>query len=272
MSIFRVIGLNDYTKVATRREYTQESGQTTITTYKGPPDPINDLYDSSLAAVQNGEIDSVTTSVENGEGILEIKVADGDQDGNDPNTIQNNTIWELIGQDIFKNLRSYPGAPDISGAVPFNLDADQDEMESARLYFETAQQDGDPPSGGSNAEVYYNLLLRGTDQYIRSTAVLRTTITVSRRSLITLDWKGVDRAWKIDGEDGSPNLDQTGQGALIGQITQLPGYDATKKQWLKRAPQLTQTGRRNYTVAQEWWFAEYWSRNLYGGDAGTDNP
>jgi len=269
MSIFRVIGLNDYTKVSTRREYTQESGQTTVTTYKGPPDPINDLYESSLAAVQNGEIDSVTTSVENGEGILEIRVADGDEDGNDPNTVFNNTIWELIGQDIFKNLRSYPG--DVSGSVAFNGDSDQDDLEETRLYFETAQTEGSAPSG-EPSETYYKLLLRGTDQYVRSTAVLRTTITVSRRSQITLDWNGVDRAWKIDGQTGSPDLDQTGQGALIGQIINLPGYNAEKKQWLKRAPQLTQTGRRNYTITQEWWYANRWSNNLYGGDSETDNP
>jgi hypothetical protein len=276
MSLFRIIGLNDYTQTSTRREYTQELGQTTVTTYKGPPDPISDLYDASVLSVQNGEIDAVSTNVENGEGVLEIKVADGNEDGDDPNTIANNTIWELIGQDIFKNIRSYPG--DVADSKAFNTDSLQDEMEDVRLYFETAQQEGTAPAIGSAEEVYYNLLLRGTDQYVRSTAVLRTTLTVSRRSLLSLNWVGVDRAWKLNGdgdaESGSPDLNQTGQGALIGQISLLPGFDGDKKQWLKRAPQLTQSGRRNYTMTQEWWYAEAWSTNLYGGtvDATGGNP
>jgi hypothetical protein len=276
MSLLKIIGLNDYTQTSTRREYTQELGQTTVTTYKGPPEPISDLYDTSVLSVQNGEIDAVSTNVENGEGVLEIKVADGNEDGDDPNTIANNTIWELIGQDIFKNIRSYPG--DVADSKAFNTDSLQDEMEDVRLYFETAQQEGTAPAIGSAEEVYYNLLLRGTDQYVRSTAVLRTTLTVSRRSLLSLNWVGVDRAWKLNGdgdaESGSPDLNQTGQGALIGQISLLPGFDGDKKQWLKRAPQLTQSGRRNYTMTQEWWYAEAWSTNLYGGtvDATGGNP
>ena len=258
-----IIGLDGYTQVGTRKEYTQDLGLSTVISYEGPIAKIDALLASSILSVQDGTVDKVTANKSDGVGVLELSYADGDSAQDDPNTVQNNTIWELTGQDLYKNLRSYDGA--ISGTQAFNADATQALLENARLYFETATKEGTLPSGEPYA-TYYALLLRGVDQYVRSAAVLRSTITVSRRSLVAGKWNGVDRAWKLDAEEGSPNLDTVGQGAIIGSISEMPEADATAKQWLKRAPQITMASRKSYTISQEWWYARAWSANLYGGD------
>ena len=272
-----IIGLYNYTKVGTRREYSQDMGQTTVETYQGPVSKINDLFDASVLSVQDGTVDKVTTGRENGLGVLELHYADGDATNDVNATVQNNTIWELVGQDLYKNLRSFGFAAGgdlaAAGVQRFNLDADQASLENARGYFESA---GNDPNffapAAEPAVTYLALLQRGVDQYVRSAVVLRSTITVSRRSLVAGRWVGVDRAWKLDGEDGSPNLDSVGQSAIIGSINEMPEADDTKKQWLKRAPQITMASRKAYTIAQEWWFARRWSHNLYLGDSEDGNP
>lgn len=264
-----VLGLDGYTQVGTRREYTQDLGLSTVISYEGPIDKIDALFASSVLSVQAGNVDKVTTSKKDGLGVVELSYADGDASQDDPNTIQNNTIWELIGQDLYKNLRSYGG--EVSGSQAFNAAADQSALENVRLYFETAKTQGTVPSGEPQ-ETYYKLLMRGTDQYVRSAAVLRSSITVSRRSLVAGKWIGVDRAWTLDGQTGSPNLDTVGQGAIIGAISEMEEADAAKKQWLKRAPQITMSSKRSYSITQEWWYARDWSHNLYDGDDLTTNP
>ena len=258
-----ILGLNGYTKKSTRKEYTQDTGLSTVVSYEGPIAKIDELLASSILSVQDGTIDKVTSGKSDGLGVLELSYADGDASQSDPNTVQNNTIWELVGQDLYKNLQSFDGA--VSGSQAFNVDANQALLENARLYFETATKEGTIPTGEPYA-TYYKLLLRGVDQYVRSAAVLRSTINVSRRSLVAGRWVGVDRAWKLNSEDGSPDLDTVGQGAIIGSISEMPEADATKKQWLKRAPQITMASKRSYTITQEWWYARAWSANLYGGD------
>jgi hypothetical protein len=267
MSVIQILGANNYTLVGTRKEYDQESGESTVTTYQGPIDKIDELYAETRNDVIDGLYDKVTTGKKDGMGQLEISVSDsGDAAEEDTNT-----VWELVGQDIYKNIRSYNG--DVTSSEAFNKDTNQTDLENTRLFFETAGQEGVDPGDDEPQATYLQLLMRGTDQYVRSIAVLRSRITVSRRSQITCDWTGVDRAWRLTGDSasGGPNLN-LGQAALLGQISSMPEADDTKKQWLKRAPSLTMTGSKSYTMTQEWWFARAWSENLYDGDAADGNP
>jgi len=271
MSILAIIGLNGYTKTSTRKEFTQEASETTIETYEGPIAKVDELYAESTASVLSGEIDKVTDVSSNGKGVLELHYSGGSGSTSaDPTDTFANTIWELVPQDIYKNIRSYNG--DVAGSFAFNKDADQEGLEAVRLFFETAGKDGTFPVNGTQV-AYYNLLTRGTDQYVRTIAVLRSRLTVSKSSLLTADWTGVDRAWRLTGDSasGGPDLN-VGQATIIGQIESMPEADNNLKQWLKRGPGITMNGNQSFTMTQEWWFAKAWSHNQYDGDDVDGNP
>jgi hypothetical protein len=125
---------------------------------------------------------------------------------------------------------------------------------------------------GEPDSTYAKLLLRGVGEFVRSTAILRATTVVNARTVAKASWEGVDRAWTLSGESGSPNPPGTGSAGIVGLIDDMPDHDDEKKQWLKRAPQVRSLDRGRFQIVQEWWFARRWSYSLYEGDNEADNP
>jgi hypothetical protein len=169
---------------------------------------------------------------------------------------------------------------DISPAISFTRTGNNDgardiqtQLAGIRRAVELADV-AQMPTGSDTyiPDKYYRMLMeRGVTQYVRSTIVLRRTITCGRRSNIKASWAGVDRAWKLAGQTGSPNLKRSTQGALIGVIEDHPDFDIDGFQWLKKAPQVQEVGRRRYNITYEWWFAKSWSYVLYGGEGIATN-
>ena len=267
LSIIRVIGENNYTLASSQKSYSQESGETTREMYEGPIEKINDLYTTSIGEVKDGILDSADKSISNGKGQLTIVYVADDGDGGEQPDEVINEIWELVGQDFIKPLRSYGGEVnkangDDIDSKKFNEDADQAVLEETKTYYEYGSnaKHGIAPAGEPQ-ETYYKFLLRQQSEYLRSAAILRRTVQVSRRSELRSSWAKVDRAIKLN-ETG---FSSAGQGALIGAINGMPEQDGTKKQWLKRAPQITQVGKGRYSMVQEWIYAAGWSANMYDG-------
>jgi len=282
-----VLGANTYTQTSTRKAWDKERGRTVVKTYKGPIDPTDTYYES---LVDNEFVDSISIDESMGYAILEITYLD--EEGTDSgsgsggvgqNTRELNTIWEIVSQDLYKNLRAFPGTVD-PATVKFNLDANQRDLEEVRVYVESGGLRGTLPAG-SPMDEYYNLLIRQTQQYVRSAMILRSSIAVGSRSLVTAAWEGVDYAWTLNGTEteadaaetlgmqmGNPNLATTGDATIIGAVAAMPEFDATKKQWLKRAPQIRAVSRRRYSIVQDWWYARDWSHILYLGDDVAGNP
>lgn len=258
MSFPEIIGFDGYTLTKQRKGWSKSNGETQILTYKGPKDKIDDYYESIINA---DSVDSIDMDIDGGMGILEITVVDLDGSGG-PVTGENNDVWELVGQDLFRNVRAHE---------TFNQDANQADLEEVREAIEKADKAFAVPAADPE-QTYYKLLLRGNDEYVRTSAILRRTINVGPRTLVTAAWEGVDQAWKMNGEEGSPNLRTTGDAQIIGAVNSMPDADATKKQWLKRAPQIRGIGNRRYSLIYEWWFARRWSEVLYGGDEEDGNP
>jgi len=255
-----VIGLNDFTLTSTSRTWSKDNGQGTVKNYEGPIDKIKEFFESQI---DDPAIDTMRNLSNNGKGVLEVTFVDDDGSGEGLVTAENNDIWELIGQDLFKNIRAHE---------TFNVDNDQPALEEVRKAVEAADKDLQALTAGEPQETYQKLLLQGTDEYARTAVILRRSINAGSRTLLQASWLGVDRAWELDNEVGSPNLRTTGDAAIIGAIAEMPDEDGTKKQWLKRAPQIRTQGRRSWSIVQEWWFARRWSATLYEGDAEAGNP
>ncbi len=261
-----VIGLNSFTKVGTRNGWSKNGGLTTIFDYEGPIDKVDELFNS---LIDDEAIDSLSKNKRGGKGMLAVTYVDDDGSGTGQVTEDLNVIWELVGQDLWKSIKSFGGRSEDAGAKAFNLDADQKDLEEVRQAVETSTFF---VPASATAVVYRDLLLRGADEFVRSSAILRKTINVGPRSTIQGSWKGNDRAWKIDGEAGSPDLDTAGDAAILGDLSDTDDYDESKRQWLKRPPTTRQIARRRYSLVQEWWFARRWSYTLYGGDNENGNP
>jgi len=268
LSIIRVIGENNYTQVSSQKTYTQEGGETTSKTYEGPIEKINDLYTISVNEVKDGILDSADKGISGGKGQLSITYVADDGDGGETNEEAINEIWELIGQDFIKPLRSYGGEVnkangDKIDSKKFNEDANQAVFEEVKVYYETGGTDKRVSApAGEPQETYYKLLLRGQSEYLRSAAILRRTVQTSRRGELSGSWKKVDRAITL----AETGFSSSGQGALVGAISEMPEQSKGRKQWLKRAPQITQVGRGRYNLVQEWIYAAGWSTNMYDGD------
>ena len=244
------------------------SGDTTTKTYKGSLAKAQAFYDANI---NQQSIDSVTLSKADGIGTVAITVIQ-DIAENPPNNEFQNITWEVIPQDIYKNIRAFGGRPEPArdgepDTEKFNLVGDQGELENARLFFETARQKGQVPAGPVQ-EKYLELLQRGVDQFVRTAVIIRSRIEVASRSQIRASWKFVDRAQTF-AEIGIKGGDAK---RLIGALNEMDEFDATKRQFLKRGATLRETGKRRFSIEQEWWFARAWSFTFYGGDFTPDNP
>ena len=244
------------TQVSTRQKYTADNGLTTIYTYEGPAEAAQTLFETFQDSVLLGE--ALNTDKENKDGFSRVTVEYANED--EGAVTEENETWNLVPQDIEKPLRSYDGA--VSESVAFNADADQKALEKVRQAWERAE---DYTPAGDPSTTYQKHLYRGTTAYTRTGCILRRVIKVAADSDVVAGWSNVDRAQKL--EDTGFDETASNNAGIIGSISEMPESDSTKKQWLKRAPQLTPIGDNKYSIVQDWWFAREWSANLYDGDA-----
>ena len=250
------------------RLWSIEGGESLTETWEGSRAAISAKY---IALQGAAGVDHLDVKNNGGKATLTVYYADSDTAGGGGiATAEQNTVWELVPQDMFKDIRQYGGG--LAGTQAFNGDGAGVQEEFERLQKLWKQ-------GKLAAEVvadpfltYQKLLLRNVTQYVRTAAILRSTIRIGRNSDLAAGWTGVDQAWKLDGEAGSPSPSGFGSGAIIGAIGLMAEADATKKQWLKRAPTARPLGRGRFNIGQDWWYAARWSRNQYLGDAEAGNP
>jgi hypothetical protein len=259
-----VHGFTGATLVDTVKGWTSEAGEYLTYNYKGPVAAIETAYTTAKAS---GSWDRVEKHIDGGSGSLSCTVTADSLSGGFPADPQ--PVWEVIGQDLFRDLRSFGGGT--AAEIAFNVAADQEALEAIRQGIERADWVG-PLMVADPATTYARLLLRGVGEFVRSTAILRSTTIVNARTAAKASWTGVDRAWPIDGGDGSPNPPGTGSSGILGVISDMPDFNDEKKQWLKRAPQVRSIDRGRFQIVQEWWFARRWSYVLYEGDNEADNP
>jgi len=226
--------------------------------WSGDPVAVNTAFNGY---VNNPFIDEVSFNLEGGTPRLELVYADSSDDGeSEETTLALNSVWELLPQDLYRDIRAFQ---------TFNQAADQTKLEDTRKFFEEAHSGNGPHNAdGAPYTTYLNILRRGQSEYVRTTAILQQSIAVSKRSTIAANWLGVDEAWKIDGEAGSPSP----PAELIGSVAAMDEADSTKKQWLKRGPVERQINRYQYSISQQWWYARRWSKTFYNGDDEADNP
>jgi len=249
MAVVDTIGTEDATKTGSVQTWSRRDGEVLTETYEGPIDAINTIYGS----LKDSVYDTLNVRRNGGKGVLELTVSDDNQ------SLAQNDIWELLGREIVKDLRTHQD---------FNQTADQMYIDKAVTAINTGVGATINTTGWTTpAATYLAIRLRGTSQYVRSQPILRRSIRTSDRGVLDVAWDGVDRAWKLNGQTGSPNPPAD----LVGDINGMPEANSAKKQWLKKAPLKRQVTPQLYEVAFEWHFARDWSVTLYEGTAGSEN-
>jgi hypothetical protein len=259
-----VHGFDGATLVDQTKGWASETGEYLTYTYAGPVDKIETAY---TTAKGSGSWDRVEKRIDGGKGTLVCTVTADSFSGGWP--VDPDPVWEVVGQDLFRDLRSFGGGT--AAGVAFNAAGDQEDLEAIRRAIERAEWVG-PLMVGEPDSTYAKLLLRGVGEFVRSTAILRATTVVNARTAAKATWDGVDRAWPLSGGAGSPNPPGSGSAGIVGVISDMPDYESGKKQWLKRAPQVRSLDRGRFQIVQEWWFSNRWSYALYEGDSEADNP
>ena len=248
----KIIGADALTLVSQNQVWSSDRGARLRTVYKGPPDKAKAAY---LSYLNDPAVDEVTCDTL-GSGTLEVFINEQTSAGPSPNNEELNVTWEVVPQDVYKDVLQHETFA--TYATPKNLANVRSEYERGNTDY--AAVAGVPTT-------YQTMLNLNYQQYLRSIAVLVKTVRVGSRSSIVASWKGVDRAWKMN-EPNGPNAPTL----IIGAVNDLPEYDVTKKQWLKRAPSVRQSGRREFSLVYTWWFARRWSYTFYEGDNETGNP
>mgnify|MGYP001617272885 CR=1 FL=1 len=249
MSTPTIKGANAVTRTSRTREFTRAGGTAWVETWVGPIAKAEYKYAGLIAVLGNNRVRLVT---EGGVGVVELQYAAQD-------TVADvSEQWELLGGRLERPLEAHPD---------LNKTADQAAVAQAQKAIEEAYADYSPVAGA--ATTYYKIRRRGTTHFIRSAAVLRSTVMANRKSQLRASWKGVDRAQILYVAPGPrPPSD------LLGPIGEMADFTAGKKQWLKIAPVIQPAGPDLYRIVQDFLFAFRWSATLYAGDVESDgsNP
>jgi len=259
MAVLSILGSAGLTRVSRKHKWNRERGLHYREVWKGPIELVRSTF---FGLVGSDLIDDIDMDGDDGVGTLTKIIADqsGDEGDGASQSSELNAVWTVISQDLYRNIRANQ---------TFNVAADQTKLEATRRFFEEAKGgDGPYHADGAPFTTYLDLLRRGSDEFVRTAVIIQKSIPVGKRSTLTASWTGVDRAWKLRNEAGSPNPPSE----LIGLVENMPEGDNTKKQWLKRGPQLQQLTRYTYSLVYQWWFARRWSNTFYSGDSETDNP
>lgn len=255
MSVELLLGDNGYTLTSQTKTWSADSGILIRKTYAGPIEAVHDLFEE---LVQTDGV--VTVDDTSSEGVGKLVVSSRD----DASLIQAldekkvTETWELVGGDRYVDIRAHP---------TYAAAEMQDDLEVVRK----AALRGDPYPDQEDevAEDYYNLLVKGTTQYLRSSVVLRRNQSFGQEADVVASWSGVDTPCKWS---DIPIPSMTKSYAILNAISQWTEFDSGKMQWLKMAPQVRYLAKGRYQITQDWLFARRWSHSLYGGDDEALNP
>lgn len=221
-----VLGSQNAIDQGTQKTWNFADGEMRTQVFRGLTLAVENLYESSKSlAAFDPYLDSLDFDPGHGIGTLITReVEDG------------KPIYELWSNDVYKPVQAHPYFADSLTSDQF-LDVRKAMDESTSITTE------------DKAQELWELLNKGTVEYLESAYVLRETKNVSKRSVISASFTDVNRV------SDPPDTAQVNH--LIGSLP--------TGEWLKRSPQVRQFGARRWQITTEWWWGEKVSAILYGG-------
>jgi len=240
MAVLSVFGVTGAVEQGKKYSWTPSTGEILTQTFRGVATNVKTLYDTYKAAgMSNPDYDSMNLDMGRGNALLIITKA-GDA---------TNAVYELLSNDITRPIWT---APYFVEEVPV-LTATQISQVMAAYhhiqYMTETTPTPDPSTFTGKQLELYRAMEHGIQEYNCSSYVLRETKLVTWRSQVSASFDNVNAV------DTPPNT--AAVNTLIGPLPD--------GQWLKRAPNVVQVGRRRWQIVTEWWWARKWLMNVYPG-------
>lgn len=219
---------------------TKDGGWETTRTWEGEKATIR-AFAATLSA---GGAENVEVTEDGPTAKVSATYADAQDPIIDQNQAVENVTWELLGNDLEKNLKTHSAITPASDGERADLNAAE-----AAVTAGTAKV----AAWATKAKNLFDHLSKGTQAYLSTQYVLRKTTKVGRAAQVQASLSNVN---KVEAPVGVPTdlfnvpSDQ-GDGAI---------------QWLKKPPTVVYLGKGKFSIAQEWWGGK-WSTQLYGGSA-----
>jgi hypothetical protein len=257
------------------KSWSKLTGETRRETWSGPNDKADTFYNDRVGSE---DIDDLDLKHVPGVGTVSFTVTD-DQEGQSGGTNEeDNAIWEILPQDVFKDLRAHPYFNPSDSIVSEIVTADNAIKKGTA--FSTSGM-----TWATQVGKYYALRMRGVQGYLENNIVINKTITTSSRSIIEAVYDDVGRAVKLprinppeqllgnlaaiikipDNSNYLPVVDNNANTPYWVTDASIP-YTATAWEWLAKRPTIRSLadGKR-FEIQYSWWGAERWSMVLYGG-------
>lgn len=265
MTAERVLGANEFTELAKRRELVGGVWKVKRR-WEGP----QALLDAKTTEVVDeiGRTNNITAD-EGVPAVIESTSADMSGDQFDPaQQAEDSAVWELLGQDLEKPIGTHPYFEFSPGATPGYIEQADEAIRKGTA------RGTDWSAIDSHLQEYVNLRLVGVDTYISFSYIVRKTITFADEVLIWAEFGG--------------NANMTPGQVITWDAIQIPAKahfqkpsihekrygtseDVPVDQWLVKSPQVRWTkGKKLWELTREWWGAVKWSQALY--DGGTYSP
>lgn len=201
---------------------------------------------NSLSADQYAEIDDSESPLFR----LIVRTADIDEVPGTTAPVQ--TVWELLGNTLERDLKEHPNFRDIPPKVMANI---QDLIDEPSTPVSVS------PAWDDAAQAFYELARHGTVKYADSQWVLRRTMIAGTRYQTEYSLDGVKKLWttaQLKTKEGLP-------ATLFWDVSKLTAPVELADHlwsWLKMGPVITQTVAGRWQISQEFWL-ENWSTWIY---------
>ena len=180
-----------------------------------------------------------------------------DAEGNPSVTVnpdlESETVWELAGNDVVKDLFDHPEVSVLS------LDVLK-EIKKQIQNFDIGAEVDITAIAAANQRWFY-LEIKGTRQFVDVQWVLRKTVTVPRTFGTPVAMVGIDKLWST----AQINTAETIPSETLFTIASIPSKSppsAYTWSWLKKSPTVSRSSSGRFQMIQEW-HLDSWSNEIY---------
>lgn len=232
--------------------YSRDNGHSNTVTWSGPKQSVRALYDILV-----NQADEIELEEESSRGIDTVTATFGgiNEDGQNPPETEETIVWELLGNDMQKQVwDSY-----IYSILSLN---DQKLLREAAKDLEDGQLDAWPVfSNVSAGEALLNVITHA-NEYIDDDWVLRKTQVIGTKQELNISLTGCNNLWSTAQITAAePTLTNGIKIAMQAFPTPSVKYGYVWS-WLKRKPTLTTKAGNKLEITQEWIQAQ-WANVLY---------
>ncbi|MEW6160153.1 MAG: hypothetical protein AB1813_22200 [Verrucomicrobiota bacterium] len=259
----------DLVELSPRRVWSRTEGWQTVRAWEGTREAVQGL----IAQLQstNGA-DRIDIFPDGPVARLEAYISSEDAGANETST----DTWELLGNDIQKNLTEHIKLQVYSETILASItagarevqSAEASKVESTRNTVITQIQALCTAEGKDSADAvaFLKALLKGHDAFGVSQYVLRKSSLVSSRYSTKIAFTGIQRLWTAAQLESTESVPAN----LLFTISSIEPPETVQAgylwSWLKRTPTVAAVGRHKLQITQEWWL-EAWSTTLYAQHA-----